>query len=128
LTGALQGRFSSIVSPVFITPLYSTIEIAIINYKERRRCIIPTYDYVCKACDHKFDELQKFSDPVLTKCPKCKKKQLERLLGNGAGFIVRGSTCRFENSYGSSLGGREVPMDSAEQKFAERMAQLNNEE
>lgn len=27
----------------------------------------------------------------LTKCPKCKKKKLERLLGTGAGLLFKGS-------------------------------------
>ena len=42
---------------------------------------MPTYEYVCDACDHEFEELQSFSDKPLTKCPKCKKKKLRRLFG-----------------------------------------------
>lgn len=30
-------------------------------------------------------------DDALTKCPKCKKKKLERLLGTGAGLLFKGS-------------------------------------
>src|SRR5436309_8823240 len=52
---------------------------------------MPTYDYVCDACGHTFDELQAFSDPVLTKCPKCKKKKLRRLFGTGAAVLFKGS-------------------------------------
>src|SRR5262245_33498839 len=51
---------------------------------------MPTYDYQCSACGHRFDELQSFSDPVLTKCPKCKKNKLERLFGGGGAIIFKG--------------------------------------
>jgi putative FmdB family regulatory protein len=51
---------------------------------------MPTYDYRCNACEHTFDELQSFSDPPLTKCPKCKKNKLERLFGGGGAIIFKG--------------------------------------
>jgi putative FmdB family regulatory protein len=52
---------------------------------------MPTYEYVCDACDHEFEELQSFSDDPLTKCPQCKKKKLRRLFGTGASIIFKGS-------------------------------------
>ena len=52
---------------------------------------MPTYDYRCNACGHTFEEWQSFHDEELTKCPKCKKKKLERLLGGGAAIIFKGS-------------------------------------
>lgn len=52
---------------------------------------MPTYDYQCNACGHRFDELQSFSDPPLKKCPKCKKNKLERLIGTGAAILFKGS-------------------------------------
>src|SRR4051812_11619315 len=52
---------------------------------------MPTYDYACRACGHTFDELQSFSEPPLTKCPKCKKNKLERLFGGGGAIIFKGS-------------------------------------
>ena len=51
---------------------------------------MPTYDYRCKACDHEFELVQKMSAPVKKKCPACGKLQLERLIGIGAGFIIKG--------------------------------------
>jgi putative FmdB family regulatory protein len=51
---------------------------------------MPTYDYKCNACGHAFDELQSFSEPVLTRCPKCKKNKLERLFGGGGAIIFKG--------------------------------------
>ena len=52
---------------------------------------MPTYDYVCDACEHAFEEFQSFSDEVLTKCPKCGRKKLRRLFGSGAAILFKGS-------------------------------------
>src|SRR5439155_14899555 len=52
---------------------------------------MPTYDYECTACGHRFDELQSFSEPALTKCPQCKKNKLVRLFGGGGAVIFKGS-------------------------------------
>ena len=52
---------------------------------------MPTYEYECAACKHRFEELQSFSEAALTKCPKCKKKKLQRLIGTGAAIIFKGA-------------------------------------
>jgi putative FmdB family regulatory protein len=52
---------------------------------------MPTYEYQCNACGHRFDELQSFSDAPLKKCPKCKKNKLQRLIGTGAAILFKGS-------------------------------------
>ena len=41
---------------------------------------MPTYEYLCKACDHEFERAQRISDPPVKTCPKCKAKQVKRLL------------------------------------------------
>jgi putative FmdB family regulatory protein len=52
---------------------------------------MPTYQYQCSACQHAFEELQSMKEDPLTKCPQCKKKKLQRLLGTGAGLLFKGS-------------------------------------
>ena len=52
---------------------------------------MPTYDYACSACGHRFEEFQSMSAKALRKCPQCKKSALERLIGAGAGVIFKGS-------------------------------------
>ena len=52
---------------------------------------MPTYEYECQACGHAFEELQSMTDPKLTKCPRCHKKKLTRLIGSGSGMIFKGS-------------------------------------
>ncbi|MGI9014201.1 MAG: FmdB family zinc ribbon protein [Phycisphaerales bacterium] len=51
---------------------------------------MPTYDYECNACGHRFELFQSMSAPVKRKCPKCNKQKLERLIGTGAGIIFKG--------------------------------------
>jgi putative FmdB family regulatory protein len=32
---------------------------------------MPLYEYKCGACQHRFEVIQKMSDPLVEKCPKC---------------------------------------------------------
>ena len=52
---------------------------------------MPTYEYVCDACEHQFDEFQSMSEKPLKKCPKCRKPKLRRLFGTGAAVLFKGS-------------------------------------
>lgn len=51
---------------------------------------MPTYEYVCAACEHEFEEFQQMSAKNLRKCPECGEKKLERKIGIGAGIIFKG--------------------------------------
>ena len=59
---------------------------------------MPTYQYECSACGHEFEALQSMTDPKLTRCPKCAKKKLHRLIGTGGGIIFKG-TGFYETDY-----------------------------
>jgi putative FmdB family regulatory protein len=52
---------------------------------------MPTYDYECDACGHKFELFQSIKDNPERKCPKCKKLKLRRLFGTGAAIVFKGS-------------------------------------
>lgn len=59
---------------------------------------MPTYEYVCLKCDHKFEKFQSIKDSALTTCPKelCGMKKwgkgkVKRAIGAGAGLIFKGS-------------------------------------
>jgi putative FmdB family regulatory protein len=52
---------------------------------------MPTYEYECQACGHRFDVLQKITEEPLKKCPKCQRVKLKRLIGAGLGVIFKGS-------------------------------------
>jgi len=32
---------------------------------------MPLYEYQCKKCHHRFERIQRFSDPLVKKCPEC---------------------------------------------------------
>jgi len=51
---------------------------------------MPTYDYICKKCDHTFEYFQTMSDTPLEHCPECKGK-VRRLVSGGSGLIFKGS-------------------------------------
>ncbi|MFO0885978.1 MAG: zinc ribbon domain-containing protein [Pirellulales bacterium] len=50
---------------------------------------MPTYDYQCDACDHKFEAFQSISEEPLTKCPNWQKKKLRRRLSWGCDHVQR---------------------------------------
>lgn len=51
---------------------------------------MPIYPYVCTACGHEFDALQKFSDDPLTECPECGEPTLRKRLAAPA-FQLKGT-------------------------------------
>ena len=52
---------------------------------------MPTYDYVCEACQHEFEHFQPMKDEPLRKCPTCGRRKLRRLIGPGAAVVFKGS-------------------------------------
>ena len=52
---------------------------------------MPTYEYACEACKHKFEKFHSMSDPAVKKCPKCGKNKVKRLISRGAGILFKGS-------------------------------------
>src|SRR5436190_17711040 len=91
---------------------------------------MPTYDYECDACGHKFEEFQSMMDKHLKKCPKCKKSKLRRLLGTGAAVIFKGSgfyqTDYRSESYKSAAKADENKNGSAETPKKDAGAKADN--
>jgi putative FmdB family regulatory protein len=52
---------------------------------------MPTYEYKCSACGHKFERFQSIMADPIKQCPACKKNKATRLIGTGAGLIFKGS-------------------------------------
>lgn len=50
---------------------------------------MPTYEYQCGACGHRFEHFQGITESPLTRCPVCDGK-VHRLISSGAGLIFRG--------------------------------------
>ena len=51
---------------------------------------MPTYEYICENCEHRFEQFQTITARALRKCPQCGKRGLKRLLGCGGGVIFKG--------------------------------------
>ncbi len=85
---------------------------------------MPTYEYLCQACGHRFDVLQKITEEPLTRCPKCQRSRLKRLIGTGLGVIFKGSGFySTDNKRGGSIGpakkGESKPETKGDSKPAE---------
>lgn len=52
---------------------------------------MPTYDYQCEACGHRFEKFQSITAAPIRKCPDCGKRKVKRLIGTGAGLIFKGA-------------------------------------
>ncbi len=52
---------------------------------------MPTYDYLCNSCDHRFELFQSIKAGPKRKCPECGRLTLRRLIGPGAAIIFKGS-------------------------------------
>jgi len=50
---------------------------------------MPIYEYECRACGHRLEAIQKFSDPQLADCPECAQPELRKLV-SAAGFRLSG--------------------------------------
>lgn len=51
---------------------------------------MPTYEYECKECEHKFEVFQSMKGDPIKECPECK-GEVRRLFGTGGGIIFKGS-------------------------------------
>lgn len=77
---------------------------------------MPTYDYECNACGHKFEMFQSIKAAPTRKCPECGKLKVRRLLGTGAAVIFKGSgfycTDYRDKSY-SAAAKKDAPESAA---------------
>ncbi len=51
---------------------------------------MPTYEYECMECAHRFDVFQSIKDAPVETCKKCGGK-VRKLISSGAGIIFKGS-------------------------------------
>ena len=71
---------------------------------------MPTYEYICEACERTFERFQSMTEEPLRDCPfeECGAKgRVRRLIGPGAGIIFKGSgfyATDYKKSGGSASG------------------------
>ena len=51
---------------------------------------MPIYEYACDACDHRFEEWQRVSEPPIEQCPRCAARKVRKLVSLSS-FALRGS-------------------------------------
>ena len=79
---------------------------------------MPTYDYVCDACQHEFELFQSITEPVKRKCPECGKNKLRRLIGTGAAIMFKGSGF-YKTDYRSDTYKKHAEADKSSDKPAD---------
>ena len=52
---------------------------------------MPTYEYECSACGHRFEKFQSITAEAIRKCPACKRSKARRLIGSGGAILFKGS-------------------------------------
>ena len=79
---------------------------------------MPTYDYVCEACKHTWEEFKPITAEPTKKCPKCKKAKARRQIGPGAGIIFKGSGF-YQTDYRSDSYKKSADADSKSSSSSE---------
>ena len=51
---------------------------------------MPTYEYECENCGHRFEKFSRISEASGANCPQCQ-GPAERLISGGAGLLFKGS-------------------------------------
>jgi len=67
---------------------------------------MPTYEYVCKVCDHQFEIQHSIKDDALLECPKCRVCALDRLINSDGGFILKGD-CWHKDLYNTKKANND---------------------
>jgi len=83
---------------------------------------VPTYEYQCQKCGHRFSEFQRIVDPPIRNCPKCRKRNcVEQIISGGSGLIFKGSGFYTTDYKGKNASGAPAkPADSAPSKPADK--------
>lgn len=79
---------------------------------------MPTYEYECRGCGHKFELFQSITAEAVKECPKCHKNKVKRLISAGGGFILKGSGFYATDYKKSDKKSRSAKCDKAGSKSA----------
>ena len=72
---------------------------------------MPTYDYQCNKCGHRYELFQSITAKPARKCPSCSRQTAKRLIGTGAGIIFKGSGF-YETDYRSESYKKAAKADT----------------
>lgn len=91
---------------------------------------MPLYEYECDACHHRFEVIQKFSDPLIETCPKCG-STVQKLLSSpaiqfkGSGWYIT-DYARSGKSDGGGAPGKDGASTSGD-KTSDSTAETKSE-
>jgi len=93
---------------------------------------MPLYEYLCKKCGHRFERIQKFSDPHVKKCPACG-GAVEQVISapavqfKGSGWYVTDYAKKSSGSGSSSSSSDNDSGSKAESKTDSKKDSSNSE-
>ena len=82
---------------------------------------MPIYEFVCAACDHEFESLQRLNDPPPASCPNCGADSISKKL-SAAGFRLKGGgwyETDFKNKKAGAAGSDSSAKGDAGSKSSE---------
>ena len=85
---------------------------------------MPLYEYECDTCGHRFEVIQKYSDPLVDTCPKCGSK-VHKLISSpaiqfkGSGFYITDYPKKESGGGPKSSGGAKEKDPSAKSSTPE---------
>ena len=100
---------------------------------------MPLYEYECDQCGHRFEKIQKFSDPLEDKCPKCggpvhKLMSSPAIQFKGSGFYItdypkgeKGSAPKSDGGKADRAAKADKPAASAESGSGEKSTASSSE-
>ena len=71
----------------------ATLFISLVTILNEGKRSMPIYEYLCEACGHQQESLQKISDKPLTDCEACQQPTLKKLIsaaGNASHKVLQG--------------------------------------
>lgn len=80
---------------------------------------MPTYQYACTACGHRFEAVQAFTDATLTECPECAGRL--RKVFSSVGIVFKGSGFyRTDSRSGSGVSGGSSAEPKSDSKSSDK--------
>lgn len=86
---------------------------------------MPTYQYACTECGHRFEAVQSFTDDSLTTCPVCS-GQLRKVYGS-VGVVFKGSGFYRTDSREKSKSGTNGAGEKSGDKVAAKTEKAGSE-
>lgn len=73
---------------------------------------MPTYEYLCANCGHRFEKFQRITAEPEKICPNCQQMTIRRIINGGNGIIFKGSGF-YITDYKKQSTSQSKPTESA---------------